>query len=203
MLDEGPSLVVLAGPNGAGKSTTAPSLLRGTLGVMEFVNADVIACGLSGFQPEAAALAAGRVMLSRMRQLARERVSFAFETTLANRLLAKWITGLVREGYRFNLVFVWLPSSEFAMARVAQRVRAGGHVVPGEVIRRRYEAGLRNFFDLYQPLASRWWLYDNSGAMPRPVASGEKRKVTRAEDAELWQKISRGRQHEGHRCEPH
>ena len=192
MLDEGPSLVVLAGANGAGKSTTAPSLLQGTLGVAEFVNADVIARGLSGFQPEAAALAAGRVMLSRMRQLARERVSFAFETTLANRLLAKWITGLVREGYRFNLVFVWLPSSDFAVARVAQRVRTGGHAVPEEVIRRRYETGLRNFFGLYQPIASRWWLYDNSGATPRLVASGEKRKVTRIEDAGLWQKISRG-----------
>jgi len=186
-----PSVVVLAGPNGAGKSTTAPSLLRGVLGVTEFVNADVIARGLSGFQPEGAALAAGRVMLSRIRQLARERASFAFETTLANRLLAKWITGLVREGYRFNLVFVWLPSSDFAVARVAQRVRTGGHAVPEEVIRRRYEAGLRNFFGLYQPIASRWWLYDNSGATPRLVASGEKRKVTRTEDGELWQKISR------------
>ena len=187
-----PSVVVLAGPNGAGKSTTAPSLLRGALGVAEFVNADVIARGLSGFQPDGAALAAGRVMLSRIRQLARERTSFAFETTLANRLLAKWITGLVREGYRFNLVFVWLPSSDFAVARVAQRVRTGGHAVPEEVIRRRYETGLRNFFGLYQPIASRWWLYDNSGATPRLVASGEKRKVTRIEDGELWQKISRG-----------
>lgn len=192
MLEEGPSLVVLAGPNGAGKSTTAPSLLQGTLGVAEFVNADVIARGLSGFQPEAAALAAGRVMLSRMRQLASERVSFAFETTLANRLLAKWIRRLVHEGYRFHLVFLWLPSSDFAVARVAQRVRTGGHAVPEEVIRRRYETGLRNFFGLYQPIASRWWLYDNSGATPRLVASGEKRKVTRIEDGELWQKISRG-----------
>ena len=142
-------------------------------------------------------------MLSRMRQLARERVSFAFETTLANRLLAKWIRRLVHEGYRFYLVFLWLPSSEFAIARVAQRVRTGGHAVPEEVIRRRYEAGLRNFFELYQPLASRWWVYDNGGATPRLVASGEERRVTRVEDAELWQEISRGKSHEGYRSGPH
>jgi predicted ABC-type ATPase len=197
-----PSLVVLAGPNGAGKSTTAPALLRGTLKVTEFVNADVIARGLSGFQPEAAALAAGRVMLSRIRHLASEGASFAFESTLANRLLARWIAGLIGRGYRFYLVFLWLPSPKFAVERVAQRVQAGGHSVAEAVIRRRYESGLRNFFGVYQPLATRWWMYDNSETTPRLVASGEGRKVTRIENAELWKRIVPGFAQERHPREP-
>ena len=105
-----PHIVVLAGPNGAGKSTVAPFLLRGTLQVREFVNADVIARGISGFEPHGAAIQAGRVMLSRLKRLAESRVDFAFETTLAGRGFARWIAGLVSTGYAFSLVFLWLPS---------------------------------------------------------------------------------------------
>jgi predicted ABC-type ATPase len=144
-----PDVVMLAGPNGAGKSTAAPALLRDILSVNEFVNADVIAQGLSAFEPERAAPAAGRIMLARLRELARQRESFAFETTLASRSFAPWIAGLKSEGgYKFRLVFLWLPSPEAAVARVAERVRAGGHDVPEATIRRRYAAGLKNFFTL-------------------------------------------------------
>ena len=187
-----PSVVVLAGPNGSGKSTTAPSLLKGTLGVVEFVNADVIAQGLSGFGPEGAGMAAGRIMLARLRQLARQRVSFAFETTLANRLLARWLAGLVREGYKFHLLFLWLPSADFAVARVADRVRMGGHGVPEETIRRRYESGLRNFFRIYRPLATTWQIYDNSqAAPPRLIASGMGAATKRVLDRRTWDQIRR------------
>jgi len=187
-----PSVVVLAGPNGAGKSTSAPLLLRGALGVSEFVNADVIARGLSGFEPEGAALAAGRVMLARLRELARRRESFAFETTMASRLLARWLAGLIAKGYRFHLVFLWLPSADMALARVAERVRMGGHGVPEETIRRRYDVGLRNFFRLYRPLAESWRVYDNSKSPPRLIALGKGRTLTRVLDRSTWALISQG-----------
>jgi predicted ABC-type ATPase len=142
MSEKNPHVIVIAGPNGAGKSTTAPMLLKGTLGVTEFVNADVIAQGLSAFQPESAAFHAGRVMLERLHYLAKERVDFAFETTLASRSFAPWIAKLKQSGYTFHLVFLWLPSADFAVARVAERVRMGGHDVPEETIWRRDNKGI-------------------------------------------------------------
>jgi predicted ABC-type ATPase len=158
----GPLVVIVAGPNGAGKSTTAPRLLQGALAVAEFVNADAIALGLSAFRPESVAVAAGRVMLARMRELARARADFAFETTLAGRDVARWLGTLRASGYRAHLVFLSLPSPELAVARVAERVRLGGHDVPEVVVRRRFVAGLRNFFGLYQDAVDTWQLYDNS-----------------------------------------
>jgi predicted ABC-type ATPase len=157
-----PLVVVIAGPNGAGKSTTARRLLQGALAVTEFVNADAIAAGLSAFRPESVALAAGRIMLMRLKHLASTRTNFAFETTLAAREYARWLRSLRAEGYRTHLVFLSLPSPELAVARVAERVRRGGHAVPEAVIRRRYAAGLRNFFALYRDVVESWQLYDNS-----------------------------------------
>jgi len=137
VIEPHPSIVIVAGPNGAGKSTVAPALLHGTLAVDEFVNADVIASGLSAFDPESAAIAAGRVMLARLHELAEQRESFAFETTLASRTFAPWLRDLRASGYQIHLLFLWLPSAEFALDRVADRVRAGGHNVPAETVRRR------------------------------------------------------------------
>src|SRR5690242_6335806 len=108
-----PHLVILAGPNGAGKSTAAPALLRGALRVDEFVNADVIAAGLSGFHPEGAAIEAGRVMLHRLNHLAERRASFAFETTLSGRTTARLLEELYRRGYRSHLIYPWVPSADF------------------------------------------------------------------------------------------
>ena len=119
--DHRPSVIILAGPNGAGKSTAASSLLQGTLGVDEFVNADDIARELSPGDVDRVAIAAGRVMLTRLRQLAGKRVSFAFETTLASRSFAPWIEDLRRDGYSVHILFLWLPSAEFAIERVAHR----------------------------------------------------------------------------------
>ena len=168
-----PNVVVIAGPNGAGKSTVAPGLLREHLGVGEFVNADVIARGLSAFNPEGVAREAGRIMLVRLRELAAERADFAYETTLASRTFAPWIAGLRATGYTFTLLYVWVPDPSLSVARVARRVSAGGHHVPSEVVRRRYYGGLRNFFTLYRPLADLWRVYDNSmSGPPRLVAEG-------------------------------
>ena len=186
MSDLRPSLVILAGPNGAGKSTVAPALLHGALAVDEFINADVIARGLSAFDPEGAAIAAGRVMLARLRELTERRVSFAFETTLASRTFAPWLRDLKASGYEIQLLFLWLPSAEFALDRVADRVRAGGHDVPAETARRRYRAGLRNFFSLYEPLTSAWKLYDSSGLKPALIAERLAPQALRVYDEAVW-----------------
>ena len=180
---------MLAGPNGAGKSTTASRLLKGALGVDEFVNADVIARGLSGFAPERAAMAAGRIMLARLRELAETRASFAFETTLASRAFAPWLAKLIADGYAFHLVFVWLPSADEAIARVAQRVQSGGHHVPDDTIRRRYAAGLRNFFELYRPLAATWQIVYNSIGPPDLIAKGKGVSIETIKRTVEWQSI--------------
>ncbi len=118
-----PNIVVVGGPNGAGKSTAATALLRDTLSVSEFVNADVIAEGLSGFDPQASAFSAGRIMLQRMHILAGQRTDFAFETTLASRSFAPWLSSLAGSGYLVHVVFLWLSSPELAVLRVRERVR--------------------------------------------------------------------------------
>jgi predicted ABC-type ATPase len=192
MIEKTPRLLVLAGPNGAGKSTIAARVLRGPLAVSEFVNADTIARGLSEFHPERVALAAGKIMLRRLQELARERVSFAFETTLASRSFAPWIERIVRAGYEIHVVFLWLASADEAVARVAERVRLGGHDVPEPTIRRRYAAGLRNFFCLYQPLASRWKILNNSGkSPPRVVVAGRGRDIEMVEQRNIWRRIQK------------
>ena len=184
-----PRVVVLGGPNGAGKSTCAPNLLRGPLGVAEFVNADVIARGLSAFAPQRVSWAAGRIMMSRLRELAATRASFAFESTLASRTFAPWLKQLVAAGYEFRLVFLWLPSAEMAVARVAERVRLGGHDVPEETIHRRYRAGLTNFFSLYQPLASEWKVIDNSSQLAEAVVAAGAGPRAKVKNVEIWRQM--------------
>lgn len=186
-----PSVVILAGPNGAGKSTAAPALLQGALAVNEFVNADVIARGLSAFDPDAVAIAAGRVMLVRLRELAVQRNSFAFETTLASRTFAPWLRNLAASGYDIHLVFLWLSSAELAIERVADRVRNGGHNIPVEVVRRRYLAGIRNFFSLYQSLTTTWVIYNSSGPQPTVVAEGLESQPQRVYDTDIWMTVRR------------
>jgi predicted ABC-type ATPase len=129
-------------------------VLRYAWQVGEFVNADNIAAGLSAFAPETVAIAAGRLMLDRIRELARERRDFAFETTLASRSLAPpWLKELQADDYTFHLIYLWLPTVELALARVAERARRGGHDVSESVVRRRYERSLVNFFGLYSGFA--------------------------------------------------
>jgi predicted ABC-type ATPase len=191
MTESNPNVIVLAGPNGAGKSTAAPSLLQDLLEVGEFVNADVIAQGLAAFDPDSVAFEAGTIMHARLRKLAENRRDFAFETTLASRSLAPWLRDLVASQYSFHLLFLWLPSADFAVARVADRVRLGGHNVPEGTIRRRYQRGLRNFFELYQLLATTWRVYDNSDEFGiRLIAAGEGTKVTRIGNEETWKRLN-------------
>jgi predicted ABC-type ATPase len=185
-----PHVIVLAGPNGAGKSTVAPALLAGALGITEFVNADVIARGLSGFDPENSAMDAGRIMLLRLKELAANRRSFAFETTLASRSFAPWIARLRRKGYAFHPHFLRLSSADLAVARVQERVATGGHDVPEKTIRRRYQRGSANFFRLYRPLTSTWHFYDNySRTGYRLIAAGRGDTVITIVNKAIWQAI--------------
>ena len=189
MTEDTPNVVVIPGPNGAGKSTSAERILRDTMKVATFVNADTIARGLSGFEPDQAALAAGRIMLKQLRHLSDQRSSFAFETTLASRSFAPYLKSLVESGYEYHLVFLWLPSSEMAFQRVQQRIREGGHSVPEETVHRRYTAGLRNFFELYQPFATTWRIYDNSiSPEPMLIADGAEGDVNVPQPA-IWQSL--------------
>lgn len=155
-------IIVFGGPNGAGKTTAAFKLLPKQLDTREFVNADEIAAGLSPFDPENSALAAGRVMLQRLQELARAGNNFAFETTCSGRGHMRFLKRCRALGYRLTLAFYWLPSPNTAIARVAQRVREGGHRIPEDVIRRRYVAGLRNMRHFYLPIVHTAFIFDNS-----------------------------------------
>jgi predicted ABC-type ATPase len=167
-----PRVVVLAGINGAGKTTASQDLLTNVLKIPTFVNADAIARGLNGLNPEAESFRAGRIMLDQMNDLTRRRADFAFETTLAARTYAVWLRELRVTGYEVFLYYYWLDSPEMAIARVAQRVRNGGHFVPDADIRRRYARSVRNFLELYRPIADEWEVYDNSYGQRALLAMG-------------------------------
>jgi len=166
-------IVVIAGPNGAGKSTAAPSLLQRTFGSIEFVNADTIARGLSGIDPDRQAFAAGRIMLTHIHNLAAMRRNFAFETTLASRTFAPFLQRLKADRYRVHLVYFWVRSVDIAVHRVQLRVVSGGHSVPEATIRRRYYRSAHNLFHLYMPIVDVWEVVDNSlPHQPEAIAIG-------------------------------
>ncbi len=174
MEEEAPRVIIIAGPNGAGKTTFAREFLPGEAACPVFVNADLIAAGLAPFAPEAAALQAGRLMLQELARHFAARTSFSFETTLSGRGYLRLIREWQAAGYRVKLIFLQLASAEEAIARVAQRVRQGGHDIPAAVVRRRFAAGKHNFERLYAPLVDAWALYDNAGVMPVLIDWSEK-----------------------------
>ena len=159
-------IVIIAGPNGAGKTTFAREFLPREAGCPVFVNADLIAAGLSPFQPESAAFRAGRLMLEDINRNAAEGRSFAFETTLSGLTYARMISSWRAAGFAVKLIFLSLATPEEAIARVAMRVRQGGHDVPSGIIRRRFAAGRRNFQDVYRHRVDFWQWFDNSGDTP-------------------------------------
>ena len=167
-----PRCIIIAGPNGAGKTTFAREFLPKDAGVVHFVNADLIASGLSPLHPELAALAGGRLFLTELDRLARADVDFAFETTLSGlgylRRLKRWKAA----GYRIEIIFLRLPSPTLALRRIAARVRQGGHNVPRADVLRRFVRGWLNFQRFYRPFADRWEVYDNSQRTPRLLEIG-------------------------------
>ena len=162
-----PRCIVIAGPNGAGKTTFAREYLPKDAGVVHFVNADLIAGGLSPLRPKSAALAAGRLFLSELDRLAKARVNFAFEATLSGLVYMARLRRWKAAGYRIEIVFLRLPSARLALRRIAARVKQGGHDVPRADVLRRFTRGWNNFQTIYRPLSDAWTVYDNSGGKPR------------------------------------
>jgi predicted ABC-type ATPase len=184
-------LAILGGPNGAGKTTAAPFVLPLKLGIVEFINADEIARGLSPFNPGSAALAAGRLMLSRLHDLAAGEQNFAFETTCSGNGHIRFISRCKELGWRTTLAFLWLPSPEMAIERVTRRVAKGGHSIDFEVIVRRYWTGVSNMRRHYLPLVDVATIYDNSGDWPILVAQSNAETGISVVDADRWELIER------------
>jgi predicted ABC-type ATPase len=159
--------ILIAGPNGAGKTTFAREFLPKDAGVIHFVNADLIASGLSPLRPELAALASGRLFLAEIDRLASAGESFAFETTLSGQTYLKRLKRWKAAGYRIEIVFLRLSSPRLALRRIAARVKQGGHKVPANDVLRRFERSWNNFENSYRYLADTWEVYDNSGDTPR------------------------------------
>lgn len=168
-------IVILAGPNGAGKTTFAREYLIHEADCPTFINADLIADGLSPFAPDRVAIRAGRIMLQLMAEAVRKRDNFAFETTLSARNYARSIPKWRALGYVVLLHFLSLPSADVAVARVSERVRQGGHHVPENVVRRRFESGLKNFESVYKKIVDKWIHYDCACVEPRIIELGDNR----------------------------
>ncbi len=168
-----PCVYIVAGPNGAGKTTFARTFLPDYARCKEFINADLIASGLSPFSPEAAALRAGRLLLEQIRRFSSKQLDFGFETTLSGVTYVSLLRRLNVRGYRVQLFFLWIPSVEMALARIADRVRRGGHAIPERVVRRRFHKGIRHLLTRYRPLLDSWLLFDNSDTVPRLIAREE------------------------------
>jgi predicted ABC-type ATPase len=167
-------IFIIAGPNGAGKTTFAQEFLPNEAECPVFINADLIAAGLSPFSPGSAAVKAGRLMLEAMTDHEAKGESFAFETTLAGLAYTRHIPRWRAKGYHVTMFFLSLPTAEMAIARVAERVRQGGHHVPDEIVRRRFTAGKRNFERVYRDIVDAWAVYDNSGNEPVLIEWSEK-----------------------------
>ena len=172
-----PQLYIIAGPNGAGKTTFAEEFLPNFADCLEFVNADMIAKGLSPFAPERAAWRAGRLMLEHIAELLQRRVDFAFETTLSGRNYVKTLREARSLGYSTHLFFLWVPSVDLSIARVADRVQRGGHDIPEDVVRRRFNKGIHNLFHYYRPLLTSWMLFDNSSSERHLIATEDHGKL--------------------------
>ena len=184
-----PRLYIISGCNGAGKTTASYSLLPEMLECSEFVNSDEFAKSLSPFDPSLASIQASRYMLMKIRYLLKKEKDFAIETTLATRTLLKIVKNAQAAGYTVTLLYFWLNSPELAVERVRARVEAGGHNIPEETIRRRYQVGVDYFFHIYAPISERWILADNSQIPFRVIAEGSKDDVINVRDKEIFAKI--------------
>ena len=165
-------IIVIAGPNGAGKTTFARSFLPAEASCLRFINADLIAAGLSPFAPELAATTAARIMLKEMTECSQNGESFGLETTLATRSYIPRIRDWKARAYRISLVFLSLTSVELALSRVALRVSQGGHGIPSDTVRRRYDLGLKYFREFYRDIVHEWAFYDNSHDVPVLLVEG-------------------------------
>jgi predicted ABC-type ATPase len=187
------NVYIIAGPNGSGKTTFATKFLPDYVKCPNFVNADFIAQGLAPFKPRQAAIKAGKLVLQQIREFAARGLDFGFETTLSGRTYVNLFSELKAQGYALHIFFLWIPSSELAIARIEERVAEGGHDVPDEDVRRRFSRGVSNFMDLYEPLLDSWMLFDNSKAKPILIAKrrNDHRDILNDAIFALVQKIAR------------
>lgn len=184
-----PNLYIIAGCNGAGKTTASYTILPEILNCREFVNADEIARGLSPFQPETVAFEAGRIMLNRIRDLMTQGVDFAFETTLSTRSYLP-LLGIAKEkGYTVVMLYYWLNSVDLAKQRVSERVKNGGHNIPGDVIERRYQRGIQNLVKRFVPLCDYWMIIDNSSGISITIAEGNGDVVNSVYNTDIWERL--------------
>jgi predicted ABC-type ATPase len=183
------NLFIIAGCNGAGKTTASYNILPEMLGCKEYVNADEIARGISPFKPESVSIQAGKIMLTRIKELIANGTDFALETTLATRTHANFIRYAQGHGYKVTLVFFWLNLPNLAVERVKMRVESGGHNIDEKVIRRRYDIGLKNLFSLYIPLCEYWMIINNSTLPPELIAEGGKNQETKVYNKPTYNKI--------------
>ena len=179
------NLYIISGCNGAGKTTASYTILPEILDCDEFVNADEIAKGLSPFNPESEAITAGRLMLSKIERLINKGNDFGFETTLATKSYKNFVIKAKKNGYRTTLLFFWLRNPDLAVKRVETRVKEGGHNIPEDVIRRRYDNGLKNFFSIFEPIVDDWMFIDNSGE-PYQILAHKNTKGTIINNQSLW-----------------
>ena len=183
-----PTLYILAGPNGAGKTTASKTLLPEVFATNIFLNADEIAAQLNPLNVEAAAMQAARIMLKQIDEMLEKKATFCIETTLATRSYLQLVKRAQLMGYEVVLYFFYLPSAEMAKERVKLRVSEGGHNIPEDVIERRYNSGIKNFFD-YILLADRWYIYENITAPPSAIARGEMPHTIIIYNFKLWQEL--------------
>lgn len=184
-------IIILAGPNGAGKTTFAREYLQREAYCPDFVNVDLIAAGLSPFNPQRAAIQAGKIMLSEIKRRVRKGESFAFETTLSGHIYTRWIPEWRRAGYRVRLIFLSLPDAEMAIERVAARVAQGGHNVVSADVRRRFESGLRNLENVYRDSVNKWERFDNSATTPRLISENRQTSSPSLEAREALRALRR------------
>lgn len=183
-----PKLFIISGCNGAGKTTASYTILPNMLNCGNFVNADEIARGLSPFAPEKASIQAGRIMLARVDELLANKQDFAIETTLATRTYVNLVRRAQSCGYVVTLLYFWLNMPSLAIERVKLRVESGGHNVSEESIRRRYDMGIRNLFNLYLPVCDYWMIIDNSNS-PVIIGEGGKAITTKIHNKTLFNQL--------------
>jgi predicted ABC-type ATPase len=169
-----PTLLIFAGANGSGKTTAAEYLLP-EKGVLEFVNADEIARGLSPLNPAGQRVKAGKLVIARIKELVSRGEDFAVETTLSGHGLAALLKSARRKGYRVHLYYLYTSDVRLNLKRIKYRVAQGGHDVPAKDVRRRYGRSLYNLFHIYMDLCDMINVYDSSeAAKPVLMAMGSK-----------------------------